>query len=135
MRPVRNSWNNHVFDIGEDFIERRSQFWRDRVQLRQDCSRLVVRRDPLLTDMLAVIGDPIGEPMKLFAKYCRRNIAEIADVPAQTWLSIFHSGGRDFAANTRRLKSKSKAEMECAEIFVRAGIRIDSIIEANRANR
>ncbi len=86
--------NNHALELSEDFVERRGRFWCGCPQLRHDCSWLVVRRDPPLTDMLAVIGDPIGEPMKLFAKHCRRNIAEIADVPAQTWLSIFHSLGR-----------------------------------------
>ncbi len=90
MRPVRNSWDNQAFDISEDFIERRSYFRRDRVQLREDCSRLVIRRDPPLIDICAIISDPICESMKFVVKNVWRNVAELTDICTQMCLSTFH---------------------------------------------
>src|SRR5947207_6143307 len=93
MGPVRNARNNYAFDISEDFVERRSPFRCHRIQLRQDCSRFVIRGNPPLTDIFAVIGDPVDEPMKLLTKKFRRNIPELANIAAEAWFLIFHSSG------------------------------------------
>ena len=93
MGPVRNAWNNYAFDLGEDFVERRSPFRRSSVQPRDDCARFVIRGNPPFPDIFTVIGNPAGNPIKLFAKKFRRNIAELADIAAQAWFSIFHSSG------------------------------------------
>src|SRR2546429_12606 len=83
MGPMRNAGNNHPLHVSEDFVERRSSLWCSCIQLRQDCSGLVIWRNPPLTDMFAIIGNPIGKLMQLLSEFLRWNIAE--------WLSIFHS--------------------------------------------
>ena len=45
--------------------------------LRTDCAGFVRRRDWALRDLFAIIGDPIGDFMKMFSKNIRRNIAEL----------------------------------------------------------
>ena len=73
---MRNSGNNDALDVGENFLERNCAFRRNRIQLREDCSRLGVRRDGARRDLLAVICNPIGYLMKMLAKNIRRDIAE-----------------------------------------------------------
>src|SRR4029077_11483689 len=96
MGPVRNAGNNHPFDVSKDFIQRRGCFGGSSVQLRQDCSRLVIWSDPPLSDVLAIISNPIGKFVHLLPKFLLRNITES--------LSIFHCGGTELQAT--RWKSK-----------------------------
>src|SRR5260370_36690978 len=89
MRPVRNSWNNHAFDIREDFIEGRSCFWRSCVQLRQNCSRFIVWSNALLTDIFAIISNQISETMNFLAKNLCKKDAYITHTHTQMCTSSF----------------------------------------------
>src|SRR5207248_10321698 len=127
MGPVRYARNNHAFDVSKDFIQRRGCFGGSSIQLRQDCSRLVIWSDPPLSDVLAVIRNPIGKLVQLSPEFRRRNVAK--------GFSIFHCGGTQLQATRWKSKGKAKAEMERAGILVGMRIGIDPVIHTDWPDR
>src|SRR5205809_6600166 len=127
MCLVPNASNDHPVDVNKDFIKRRGYFRWGTIELRKDCTRLIVSSNPPLGDVFAIICDPIGEFVQPLPKFLLWNIAES--------LSIFHCDGTELQATRWKSKGKAKAEMERAEIFVGMRIGIDPVIETDRPDR
>jgi len=78
MSPMHHARNDHAFDVVEDFVEPFAFFRRLCWQRSANRAWFCVWRDPERFNFFPVIGDPIGELVKLFPKNLRRNVAELA---------------------------------------------------------
>ncbi len=61
MPPMHHSRNNETIDIREDFFERFAFLGWLRRERRQNCARLIVRRNAQRSNFFPIIGDPIRE--------------------------------------------------------------------------
>ena len=63
---MHDTRNDDAVDVGKNFLDRRGRLRRRDIQLRKNCPRFRVRRNPSLADFFSIIRSPIGELMKLF---------------------------------------------------------------------
>ena len=74
---MQHSRDNETFHVVKNFVERLAILRRLGGQRGLDRARLCVRRDTKLLNVFAIIGEPVGKLMQLFAKFRKRNIAEL----------------------------------------------------------
>ena len=80
---MRYTGNNYAINLGKNSRKGRRFFWGSAIQLRENSSRWVGRRNPPFTNMLTIISNPIRKPMEFLPEDFGWNIAER--------LSILHS--------------------------------------------
>ena len=76
MAPMYHSGNDQAVDVAENCFELFAFFGWLRRKRASNRARLVVRRNPQFTDVLAEIRDPISQLMKLVPEKFRRRVAE-----------------------------------------------------------
>ena len=69
MAPMHHAGKNHSVDIGENVLERFAMLRRLGRKGGANRARFVIRCNAQLTDIFAIVRDPISEPVKLFPKF------------------------------------------------------------------
>ena len=95
---MRHSRNDHPVYVGENFLEWFALFRRLRRKCRADRARLCIWRDAHFPDLFTVIGDPIGEFVKLFPKFRYWSVAERLSIFHSDWLP--NNGGTTSVSST-----------------------------------
>ena len=143
---MHHSRNDDVIDVAENFLEWLAFFGCALGELLANSAGLVVRRNAQSFDVFAEIRNPVREFMQLFAEFLRRRVTEaIVDLSssfvaaalwaAPTWHDFNISVPRFPHGSGYSLKRKAETEVERAEIFELVRVRIDTVVEANRADR
>jgi hypothetical protein len=71
MVPVREARNDDAFEVAEDRVEAFTVFRRARRKRIPDLARPDARQDRIAIRVLEVVGDPVGEAMRLPAEIVR----------------------------------------------------------------
>src|SRR5438067_8492521 len=79
VRPMSYARDNDPLNVAKNFVQCRAGFWRSLIQLRKNRTRLVVRSNRAFGDVLAIVGNPIGQLMQTLAELLVRYVAKPAD--------------------------------------------------------